>query len=86
MRHIHERKCVSLKTEIQPDSEDVVALVLIDSLPEIMSSLLVCIVLRAILRRFGLEATVRPSFDFYKTYEEIDLMELVIEPLARQKR
>jgi cysteine desulfurase/selenocysteine lyase len=27
-----------------------------------------------ILRRFGLESTVRPSLAFYNTYEEIDLM------------
>lgn len=39
-----------------------------------------------ILRRFGVETTVRPSFAFYNTYEEIDLMISVIERLARTRR
>jgi cysteine desulfurase/selenocysteine lyase len=39
-----------------------------------------------ILRRFGLETTVRPSFAFYNTCEEIDLMISVIERLARTRR
>lgn len=38
-----------------------------------------------ILRRFGLETTVRPSFAFYNTCEEIDLMVSVIERLANRK-
>ena len=39
-----------------------------------------------ILRRFGLETTVRPSFAFYNTCEEIDLMISVVERLARARR
>ncbi len=39
-----------------------------------------------ILRRFGLETTVRPSFAFYNTCEEIDLMVAVVEQLARARR
>lgn len=39
-----------------------------------------------ILRRFGLETTVRPSFAFYNTCEEIDLMVSVVERLARARR
>ncbi|KAA8880406.1 SufS family cysteine desulfurase [Nocardia colli] len=35
-----------------------------------------------ILRRLGLEATVRPSFAFYNTCEEIDQMVAVLEQLA----
>ncbi|WTL60424.1 family 2A encapsulin nanocompartment cargo protein cysteine desulfurase [Nocardia sp. NBC_01499] len=35
-----------------------------------------------ILRRLGLEATVRPSFAFYNTCEEIDRMVAVLEQLA----
>jgi cysteine desulfurase/selenocysteine lyase len=31
-----------------------------------------------ILRRFGLEATVRPSLAFYNTYEEIDRLVSVV--------
>lgn len=38
------------------------------------------------LRRFGLEATVRPSFAFYNTQEEIDRMLDVVSALARQTR
>lgn len=36
-----------------------------------------------ILRRFGLEATVRPSFAFYNTCEEIDRMIIELTRLAR---
>jgi cysteine desulfurase/selenocysteine lyase len=36
-----------------------------------------------ILRRFGLEATVRPSFAFYNTCEEIDRLVAVVRRLAR---
>ncbi len=39
-----------------------------------------------ILRRFGVETTVRPSFAFYNTCEEIDLMISVIDKLARARR
>lgn len=39
-----------------------------------------------ILRRFGLETTVRPSFAFYNTCEEIDLLVSVVERLARRSR
>lgn len=39
-----------------------------------------------ILRRFGLETTVRPSFAFYNTCEEIDLMASVVERLSRARR
>jgi len=39
-----------------------------------------------ILRRFGVETTVRPSFAFYNTCEEIDLMISVVEKLSRAKR
>jgi len=35
-----------------------------------------------ILRRFGVEATVRPSLAFYNTYEEIDRLAAVIRALA----
>jgi cysteine desulfurase / selenocysteine lyase len=38
-----------------------------------------------ILRRFGVEATVRPSFAFYNTCEEIDRMLAVVRRLARGK-
>jgi cysteine desulfurase/selenocysteine lyase len=38
-----------------------------------------------ILRRFGLEATVRPSFAFYNTCEEIDLLIDVVTQLAYRK-
>ncbi len=37
-----------------------------------------------ILRRFGLEATVRPSLAFYNTCEEIDLLVSVLHRLARR--
>ena len=39
-----------------------------------------------ILRRFGVEATVRPSFAFYNTYEEIDRMIAVVKRLAAARR
>ena len=39
-----------------------------------------------ILRRFGVEATVRPSFAFYNTYEEIDRMITVVKRLAGARR
>jgi cysteine desulfurase / selenocysteine lyase len=37
-----------------------------------------------ILRRFGLETTVRPSLAFYNTCEEIDRMVDVVRRLARR--
>ncbi|MFZ6721985.1 family 2A encapsulin nanocompartment cargo protein cysteine desulfurase [Undibacterium sp. Ji49W] len=39
-----------------------------------------------ILRRFGVEATVRPSFAFYNTCEEIDRLLAVVRRLANQKK
>ncbi|QPK64847.1 cysteine desulfurase [Methylomonas sp. LL1] len=39
-----------------------------------------------ILRRFGLEATVRPSLAFYNTYEEIDRLASVVKRLQCGKR
>ncbi len=39
-----------------------------------------------ILRRFGLEATVRPSLAFYNTCEEVDRMVAVVARLAAQQR
>lgn len=39
-----------------------------------------------ILRRFGVEQTVRPSLAFYNTTEEIDLMISVLHQLTRNKR
>ena len=39
-----------------------------------------------ILRRFGVETTVRPSLAFYNTYEEIDRLARVISGLSQQKR
>jgi cysteine desulfurase/selenocysteine lyase len=38
-----------------------------------------------ILRRFGLEATVRPSLAFYNTCEEVDRMVVALRRLARGK-
>ncbi len=38
-----------------------------------------------ILRRFGLEATVRPSIAFYNTYEEIDRLVNVVSQMNRKK-
>jgi len=37
-----------------------------------------------ILRRFGLEATVRPSLAFYNTHEEIDRLVAVVRQLVRR--
>jgi cysteine desulfurase/selenocysteine lyase len=37
-----------------------------------------------ILRRFGLEATVRPSLAFYNTFEEIDVLVGVVRALSRR--
>jgi cysteine desulfurase/selenocysteine lyase len=39
-----------------------------------------------ILRRFGVEATVRPSLAFYNTFDEIDLMVKVVRGLAGRRR
>ena len=39
-----------------------------------------------ILRRFGLEATVRPSLAFYNTCEEVDALVAVVNRLAHGKR
>lgn len=39
-----------------------------------------------ILRRFGVEATVRPSFAFYNTCEEIDRLIAVVRRLANAKK
>lgn len=39
-----------------------------------------------ILRRFGLEATVRPSLAFYNTYEEIERLVSVVKRLQCSKR
>jgi cysteine desulfurase/selenocysteine lyase len=39
-----------------------------------------------ILRRFGLETTVRPSLAFYNTCEEVDRMVAVVNRLASSKR
>jgi cysteine desulfurase/selenocysteine lyase len=38
-----------------------------------------------ILRRFGVETTVRPSLAFYNTYDEIDRLATVIRRLASQR-
>jgi cysteine desulfurase/selenocysteine lyase len=38
-----------------------------------------------ILRRFGVEATVRPSLAFYNTYAEVDLLVDTVRRLARSK-
>ncbi|HYQ39831.1 MAG TPA: aminotransferase class V-fold PLP-dependent enzyme [Pseudomonas sp.] len=38
-----------------------------------------------ILRRFGLEATVRPSLAFYNTCEEIDLLVATVRRLANRR-
>ena len=37
-----------------------------------------------ILRRFGLEATVRPSLAFYNTFDEIDVLTAVVQHLSRR--
>ena len=39
-----------------------------------------------ILRRFGVETTVRPSLAFYNTFEEIDELVRVVRRLASQRR
>ncbi len=39
-----------------------------------------------ILRRFGLETTVRPSLAFYNTCEEVDRLVAVVKRLARARR
>jgi cysteine desulfurase/selenocysteine lyase len=39
-----------------------------------------------ILRRFGLETTVRPSLAFYNTCEEVDRMVKVVRQLAGNRR
>ncbi|WP_199720508.1 aminotransferase class V-fold PLP-dependent enzyme [Stagnimonas aquatica] len=39
-----------------------------------------------ILRRFGVEATVRPSLAFYNTCEEIDLLVAALHRLAARRR
>lgn len=39
-----------------------------------------------ILRRFGVETTVRPSLAFYNTFDEIDRMITVVRWLAGQRR
>jgi selenocysteine lyase/cysteine desulfurase len=39
-----------------------------------------------ILRRFGLETTVRPSLAFYNTFDEIDLLVAVVRRLAGRRR
>ncbi|MFJ9533511.1 family 2A encapsulin nanocompartment cargo protein cysteine desulfurase [Herbaspirillum sp. NPDC101396] len=39
-----------------------------------------------ILRRFGVETTVRPSLAFYNTFDEIDRLATVISRLAGQRR
>jgi cysteine desulfurase/selenocysteine lyase len=39
-----------------------------------------------ILRRFGVETTVRPSLAFYNTYDEIDRLVQVVTQLAGQRR
>lgn len=39
-----------------------------------------------ILRRFGLEATVRPSLAFYNTHEEVDHFIRVVDRLSRARR
>ena len=39
-----------------------------------------------ILRRFGVETTVRPSLAFYNTFDEIDRLAAVVRRLAAQRR
>ncbi len=38
-----------------------------------------------ILRRFGLESTVRPSFAFYNTHAEVDVLVEVLHKISRQR-
>jgi cysteine desulfurase/selenocysteine lyase len=37
-----------------------------------------------ILRRFGLEATVRPSFALYNTHEDVEALVAAVRRIARQ--
>ena len=39
-----------------------------------------------ILRRFGVETTVRPSLAFYNTFDEIDRLVAVVRRLSGQRR
>lgn len=39
-----------------------------------------------ILRRFGVEATVRPSLAFYNTFDEVDQLVREVRKLAAQRR
>jgi len=39
-----------------------------------------------ILRRFGVETTVRPSLAFYNTFDEVDRLVSVVRRLAGQRR
>lgn len=39
-----------------------------------------------ILRRFGVETTVRPSLAFYNTFDEIDRLVAVVRRLAGRRR
>ncbi|WP_271193894.1 aminotransferase class V-fold PLP-dependent enzyme, partial [Azotobacter vinelandii] len=38
-----------------------------------------------ILRRFGVETTVRPSLAFYNTFDEIDLLVSTVHRLATRR-
>ena len=40
---------------------------------------------KPILRRFGVEATVRPSLAFYNTVDEIDLQVSTVQRLASKR-
>jgi cysteine desulfurase/selenocysteine lyase len=40
---------------------------------------------QSILRRFGVEATVRPSLAFYNTIGEVDLLVDTVQSLARRR-
>jgi cysteine desulfurase/selenocysteine lyase len=39
-----------------------------------------------ILRRFGVETTVRPSLAFYNTFDEVDRLVAVVRRLSSQRR
>ncbi len=39
-----------------------------------------------ILRRYGLESTVRPSIAFYNTYEEVDRLVSVVRQLSNKQQ
>jgi cysteine desulfurase/selenocysteine lyase len=39
-----------------------------------------------ILRRFGVEASVRPSLAFYNTFDEIDRLVAVVRRMAQGRR